>query len=177
MKCLLTVTILCLVLILVGCGNPTNPGSPQNFAAARSPLDPGIGHQPAPNHGPTTPLAPSPAPASSSLPTYDMLEWMTMGPDLRADHHMAGSANPIYTQIQSDRFFWTKTGQGYPWDIQLYDNNYIYLWVTELNWTNDRTYKVFHSQNPSLGNYNLPLVPRIVTGLPAGASGKLARSR
>lgn len=103
-----------------------------------------------------------------------MLEWMTMAPDLRADHHMSGTANPIYTSLLPDRFLWTKTGQGYPWDIQLYDDNYIYLWVTELNWSDDHTYKVFHSPNPRLGNYNMPLVPRLVSGLAGGGSGKLA---
>jgi len=56
-----------------------------------------------------------------------MLAWMTMDPSLAASHHLSGNANPIYTSVQSDRFFWTKTGQGFPWDIQLYDNNYIYL--------------------------------------------------
>ena len=85
-----------------------------------------------------------------------------MDPQLSAAHHMAGTANPIYTSVLPDRFFWTKTGQGFPWDIQLYDNNYIYLWVTELNWNNPSTFKVFHS--PSLGNYNLPLVPRFAQG-------------
>lgn len=103
-----------------------------------------------------------------------MLAWMTMDPSLAVDHHMSGTANPIYTHVLPDRFFWTKTGQGYPWDIQLYDNNYIYLWVTELDWTNLRTYKLFHSSNPQLGNYNLPLAPRFVTGTADGSAGKLA---
>jgi hypothetical protein len=87
-----------------------------------------------------------------------MLAWMTMSADLSADHHMAGTANPLYTSILSDRFFWTKTGQGYPWDIQLYDDNYIYLWVTELNWHDPSTFKAFKSETS--GNYNMPFVPR-----------------
>src|SRR5262250_1305647 len=87
-------------------------------------------------------LQQEPPPASN---TYDMLEWMTLGPDLRSDHHMAGTANPLYTEIDSDRFWWTKTGQGYPWDIQLYDNDYIYLWITELDWHNSNTFKMFRN--------------------------------
>jgi len=93
---------------------------------------------------------------------FDMLKWMTMDPQLSVSNHMAGTANPIYTSVLPDRFFWTKTAQGFPWDIQLYDNKYIYLWVTELNWSNPSTFKVFHS--PTLGNYNLPLVPRFAQG-------------
>lgn len=91
-----------------------------------------------------------------------MLQWMTMDPQLSAAHHMAGTANPIYSSVLPDRFFWTKTAQGFPWDVQLYDNQFIYLWVTELNWSNPSTFKVFRS--PTLGNYNLPLVPRFAQG-------------
>ncbi len=68
-----------------------------------------------------------------------------MRSDLGIDHHMAGTANPLFTNVKSDRFFWTKTAGGYPWDIQLYDKNYIYLWVTELDWKNPRTFKAFRS--------------------------------
>ena len=105
-------------------------------------------------------------PDSSNNPNnvvvYDMLDWMTMRPDLRDAHHLTGTANPIYTHVAPHRIYWTKTEQGFPWDIQLYDNNYIYLWVTELDWRNPRTYKVFHS--PRLGRKNLPLAPRYARG-------------
>lgn len=74
------------------------------------------------------PNAPNLTPTANSLPsaTYDMLSWMTMDPSLRGDRHMAGTANPLYTHMASDRFYWTKTAGGYPWDIQLYDKNYVY---------------------------------------------------
>ena len=132
--------VLALLVCLVGCGTAVNSAAPTS---------------------PQSPQTQTPPPPSTTPPppqTYDMLSWMTMDPTLAATHHMSGTANPIYTTVQSDRFFWTKTGQGYPWDIQLYDDKYIYLWVTELNWQNPSTYKVFH--DPVLGNYNLPLVPR-----------------
>lgn len=105
-----------------------------------------------------TPPPSSPPPPTPGPQTYDMLAWMTMDPSLAASHHMSGNHNPIYTDVKSDRFFWTKTGQGFPWDIQLYDSKYIYLWVTELDWQNPSTFKVFH--DPVLGDFNLPLVPR-----------------
>ena len=133
MKC---VFVALLLLCLIGCGGEMPDSAAPSSNAA--------GSQPAQN--------------PSALKTYDMLAWMTMDPSLAADHHMTGNHNPIYTSVQSDRFFWTKTGQGFPWDIQLYDNHYIYLWVTELDWQNPNTYKVFH--DPVLGDYNLPLVPR-----------------
>src|SRR5437899_11072225 len=73
--------------------------------------------------------------------THDMLDWMTMDSDLRSSKHLTGSANPLYTSIKSGKFYWTKGGTGYPWDIQLYDNNYIYLWITEYAWNYPNSYK------------------------------------
>jgi hypothetical protein len=98
------------------------------------------------------------APNAQSAFRYDMLAWMTMRSDLSYAHHMTGTANPLYSHRESDRFFWTKTAQGYPWDIQLYDDQYIYLWVTELDWKDTHSFKAFHS--PTRGRFNMPLVPR-----------------
>jgi hypothetical protein len=86
--------------------------------------------------------------------TYDMLDWMTLDSNLRGSSHMAGSANPLYTELVSGKFYWTKGANGEPWDIQLFDNNYVYLWITELNWTDPHTFKKFAN------NTNMPLVPR-----------------
>ena len=85
---------------------------------------------------------------------YDMLDWMTMDSTLRSSHYLVGTANPIYTDILSGKFYWTKSGAGYPWDIQLYDNNFIYLWITELDWNNPQTFKKFTF------NTNMPLTSR-----------------
>jgi hypothetical protein len=121
------------------------------------------------------PAAPNlPTATSNSAQTFDMLAWMTMRPDMSVTHHMAGTANPLYTNMTSDRYYWTKTAAGYPWDIQLYDKNFIYLWVTELDWQNPRTFKVFRS--PKLGNFNLPLVPRFAKGGFPGSSIKISDS-
>ena len=86
--------------------------------------------------------------------TYDMLNWMTLDSGLRANYHMAGNANPLYTTMAPGKFYWTKGANGSPWDIQLFDNQYIYLWITELNWNNPQTFKKFAY------NTNMPLVPR-----------------
>ncbi len=86
--------------------------------------------------------------------TYDMLDWMTLDSDLRGTYHVTGTANPLYTNMLDGKFYWTKGGNGSPWDIQLYDNNFIYLWITEYNWSNAHTFKKFAQ------NTNLPLVPR-----------------
>jgi hypothetical protein len=86
-----------------------------------------------------------------------MLDWMTMDSDLRSTYHMEGTSNPIYTIMDSGKFYWVKGANGYPWDIQLYDSKYIYLWVTELSYSVPQSYKKFTN------NTNLPLAPRCAT--------------
>jgi len=145
--CAVFVLILATLLCSVGCAvNTSNPADPK--------------------------LTPSSHAATAQ--TYDMMNWLMMNSTLSATHHMAGTANPLYTSKTSSRFFWTKTAAGYPWDIQLYDNNFVYLWVTELNWQNPRSFKIFHS--PKLGNKNLPLVPRWAHGGFPGSSVKTSDS-
>ncbi len=96
--------------------------------------------------------------------TYDMLDWMTLDSSLRGSYHMKGSANPLYTNLASGKFYWTKGGGGTPWDIQLYDSKYIYLWITELNWNDPHTFKKFST------NTNMPFVPRCAK---AGSPGSI----
>lgn len=101
---------------------------------------------------------------------YDMLDWLTLDSNLRSTYHMEGTSNPLYTIMQSGKFYWVKGGLGYPWDIQLYDNNYIYLWVTELSWTVPQSYKKFTN------NTNLPLVPRCANAGFPGSVVKVANT-
>ncbi len=99
--------------------------------------------------------------------TYDMLDWMTLDSSLRSTYHLEGTSNPLYTVMQPGKFYWVKGGGGYPWDIQLYDNNYIYLWITELSWTVPQSYKKFTN------NTNLPLVPRCAIAGTPGSGGRI----
>lgn len=145
-NCVVLLGVSVCLLCLIGCGvNTSNPADPK--------------------------LTPS---AHTSVQIYDMMNWLTMSSSLSSGNHMAGTANPLFTIRTASRFYWTKTVAGFPWDIQLYDNNYVYLWVTELNWQNPRTYKIFHS--PRLGNYNLPLAPRWAKGGYPGSSVKISDS-
>lgn len=98
---------------------------------------------------------------------YDMLDWMTLDSNLLATNHLEGTSNPLYTIMQSGKLYWIKGVLGYPWDIQLYDNNYIYLWITELSWTVPQSYKKFTN------NTNLPLVSRCAN---AGFPGTVVKS-
>jgi hypothetical protein len=132
----------------------------------------GCGANPNNSTAPTAP--PSASSGGTGAKTYDMLAWMTMKPAMAATQHMAGTANPVYTSVTGSRFYWTKTGSGYPWDIQLYDKNYIYLWVTELDWQNPNSFKEFNS--PTKGKFNLPFAPRFAKGGYPGSTVKSSDS-
>jgi hypothetical protein len=70
---------------------------------------------------------------------WDVLSVMMMDPGLASGYHMEGITNglpssyiyTIWDQSQS-KVYYVKNPQGNPWDINLYDSNYIYQWVTEL---------------------------------------------
>ena len=102
--------------------------------------------------------------------TYDMLDWMTLDSDLRGTYHLSGNSNPLYSSIKSGKFYWTKGANGSPWDIQLYDSKYIYLWITEYDWNNPYSYKKFTY------NTNLPLAPRCAKGGSPGSAIKVSNT-
>lgn len=118
--------------------------------------------------------ASKPAQAQSTITCpsgmYDMVDWMTLDSDLASVYHMEGSSNPLYTVRESDKFYWVKGGLGYPWDIQLYDSDYVYLCITELSWTVPQSYKKFTY------NKNLPLVPRCAIADNPGSTIKVANT-
>jgi hypothetical protein len=71
---------------------------------------------------------------------WDVLSVMMMDPGLASNYHMEGITNglpssyvyTVWDQTQT-KLYYVKNPQGNPWDINLYDSNYIYQWVTELD--------------------------------------------
>jgi len=96
--------------------------------------------------------------------TEDMLNYFVMAYPNRVDRYMGpGNANPIYSSINPELqsvfapqgyFVWTKSLNGYPWDVKTYDANYVYDRSTELNWNDPSTFKRF--------NVDLPMSPRCI---------------
>ena len=106
----------------------------------------------------------SATPCTSSQ--YDMVTWFTMGSSWSKQYHLAGNNNPLYT-YRGKTFYWIKGAAGYPWDVNSYDDKYVYQWATEYHWTDPTSYKAFDSA--------LPWSPRCIEKPPAGAYGtKLA---
>src|SRR5437879_12499545 len=94
--------VFALLVFLVACGVNPNPANPD-----------------------LTPIA-----KPNTTQTYDMLSWMTMSPTLSSGHHMAGTANSLYTTMTSSRMYSPTTQARYPRDVELVDQNSIYLWET-----------------------------------------------
>jgi hypothetical protein len=70
---------------------------------------------------------------------WDILSVMMMDPGLASAYHMEGITNGlpssyVYTLWErgENKVYYTKNPQGNPWDINLYDSNFIYQWITEL---------------------------------------------
>jgi hypothetical protein len=104
------------------------------------------------------------SPCSSTQ--YDMMNWFVMGSSWSLKYHLTGSANPLFTDL-GNTFYWMKGAQGYPWDVNSFDNDYIYQWATEYTWNDPTSYKAFDSA--------IPWSPRCVEKPAAGVYGsKLA---
>jgi hypothetical protein len=96
--------------------------------------------------------------------TEDMLNYFVMGYPNRLDRYMGpGKVNPIYSSINPELqsvfaaqgyFVWTKSVNGYPWDVKTFDSNYVYDRSTELTWIDPSSFKRF--------NVDLPMSPRCV---------------
>jgi hypothetical protein len=142
----------------LGCGAIPEQAAPQpSLAQGPESEDPGF-------------TAPASTTTQCPAGEFDMLDWATMDPDLAAGFHMAGNATPLYTVIQNGKFYWLKSDTGFPWDIQLTDRRYIYLWVTEQDWNNPYSFK------KSTNNTNMPLAPRCAKGGYPGSSVQSANT-
>jgi hypothetical protein len=94
---------------------------------------------------------------------WDVLSVMMLDPGLADNYHMEGITDGlpsayVYTiwDKNESKIYYVKNPQGNPWDINLYDSNYIYQWVTELgtwngvnHWNDPTSCKKFNngSQN------------------------------
>jgi hypothetical protein len=71
---------------------------------------------------------------------WDVLSVMMMDPGLASGYHMEGITNGlpssyVYTvwDPSDTKVYYVKNPQGNPWDVNLYDSNYVYQWITELD--------------------------------------------
>ena len=108
---------------------------------------------------------------------WDVLSASVLDPELVGQHyHMQGSLNGTQTAykfttwIQNEnKVYYVKNPQGYPWDVNLYDSNYIYQWITEVTWTDPYQYKKFNNGTGSpTADFSFRWAPRC--GTPGSSS-------
>lgn len=78
--------------------------------------------------------------------TYDMHAWIC-NPNWRTSYlqgkNQAGAAVIQHCYDTGNNIVYTKTDIRYPWDVKGYDSDFIYDWITELDWTSAKDYKAF----------------------------------
>jgi hypothetical protein len=105
----------------------------------------------------------------------DMLNYFVMAYPNRVTNFMGpGNANPVYSSITPDYldgfagtgyFVWTKSLNGYPWDVKSFDTQYVYDRTTELSWNDPQSFKRF--------DQDMPITKRCVKIGKAGAAIKV----
>jgi hypothetical protein len=114
---------------------------------------------------------------------WDILSVMMMDPGLASGYHMEGITGGlpsayVYTvwDPSQSKVYYVKNPQGNPWDINLYDSNYIYQWVTELgvwngvnHWNDPTSCKKFNNGSQN-GTANLSMRWAARCAAPGGAN-------
>jgi hypothetical protein len=117
---------------------------------------------------------------------WDVLSVMMMDPGLAADYHMEGitgglPSSYVYTlwDESQSKVYYTKNPQGNPWDINLYDSNYIYQWITELqswngvnHWNDPKSCRKFNNASENdLADFSMRWAARCA--VPGGANSSI----
>jgi hypothetical protein len=83
------------------------------------------------------------------------MQYFVMGKQARDRQFISGTANPLYTEVFPDEdfgtsgyWFWLKSPGAHGFDVDTFDQNYVYLRSTELNWTDNTTFKRKHNDVP-----------------------------
>jgi hypothetical protein len=106
----------------------------------------------------------------------DVVKYFVMGRDKRADHFMDGRPNPIYTQVFPDGefatqgyWFWLKGPKAHGFDVKSFDEKYVYMRSTELEWKDNTSFKRFE--------HDLPVAQRCVSEGQPGTEIKISDTR
>jgi hypothetical protein len=113
-----------------------------------------------------------------SCPTgqSDMMKYFVMSRDKRTDHFLKGQPNPIFTTVFPDRdfaatgyWFWLKSPKAHGFDVKSFDQKYVYMRATELEWKDNTSFKRFER--------DLPIAARCATEGEAGPEIKVIDTR
>ena len=106
----------------------------------------------------------------------DVMKYFAMSKDKREKRFLDGHPNPIYTQVVPDEdfapagyWFWLKSPKAHGFDVKAFDENYVYMRSTELEWKDNSTFKRFV--------HDLPIAKRCVPEPKAGSEIKVSDTK
>ena len=106
----------------------------------------------------------------------DVMKYFVMSQERRADHFLDGKPNPIYTRVFPDNdsadrgyWFWLKSPKAHGFDVKSFDEKYVYMRSTELEWKDNSSFKRFE--------HDLPVAERCVEEGKPGQEIKVADTR
>jgi hypothetical protein len=79
---------------------------------------------------------------------------------------ISGSGQPIYTLVLGNQIWMLKSVKGYPWDMNTFDDKYVYQSITELDWNDPKSFKMFASESWPGANGGIVWAPRAMTPNP-----------
>jgi hypothetical protein len=105
----------------------------------------------------------------------DVMKYFAMDQQRRPNEFMNGSTNPIYTEVYPNRdyadggyWFWLKSPSAHGFDVKAFDQHYVYMRSTELNWSDNSSFKRFVN--------DLPIAARCITAGQPGPTIKVANT-
>ena len=105
----------------------------------------------------------------------DVMKYFAMDQQRRPIQFMSGSPNSIYTEVYPNQdfatsgyWFWLKSPTAHGFDVKAFDQNYVYMRSTELNWTDNSSFKRFV--------HDLPIAARCITSGKPGPQIKVANT-
>ena len=106
----------------------------------------------------------------------DIMKYFVMDRERRAKHFLDGKPNPIYTQVFPDTdfasqgyWFWLKSPKAHGFDVKSFDEKYVYMRSTELDWKDNSSFKRFE--------HDLPIAERCVPEGEPGPEIKVSNTR
>lgn len=83
------------------------------------------------------------------------MQYFVMSKQARDSEFVNGTANPLYTEVFPDEdfarsgyWFWFKSTSVHGFDVDVFDQSFVYLRSTELVWTDNTTFKRKHQDVP-----------------------------
>jgi hypothetical protein len=90
----------------------------------------------------------------------DVLEFMLPDQVWALSHHLEAPAHPIFCKLVKNQIWYMKGKNGFPWDMNTFDDQFIYQSITERDWDNPDHFKIFASTSWPGANGGIVWSPR-----------------